>query len=410
MPKDSQSDFEWHVGETDWNDDVEMMDLAQPRRASPEAVVKAIPRRVWWLAGALTLLVVAVVAWQARDTGLSESLVSPNAATGWRTRASFADSRLRALVGDTSDAPRVELSDLELKDKLALVKVTVALPGGPTLLPGYTELRFYERDDDGVWKRTSPDPAFWGEERRLSSDHFNVTYRMRDHSVVRAFVPRLEAYYAEVTRDLKLDPNGFGPFDITVVPSLEGWNWRINDDNRLTVASPLLQPLPLGSQPEDRLMQSVAGPLATYLVDRALAQVPPLEDDHRADWSRVTPALAQWLAAMAAPPSAIQAQMEADFRRDLASGRRVALSSQAFFSGDRGQATLAYNRMAALSLADYVTATYSRDRLGDIIQALPRAASWDDLTRTAFGVDAATFEQGWRDYLAAHFGTPPQAQ
>ena len=428
--------YEWQVGETDWDDDTEWLGFEPtPTRPAPARRLPGLPRRLALWGSAAAVLLVAVVGWRLwqgyqdgftrvrrdiqatsdleawawlnRDTPLGDTLVSANASTGWRTRATWIDSRIREWAGDNVGEAKVELSDLELRGNLALVRANVTLSETATDFSAYSEARFYERGDDGVWRRTSPDPGFWGVERRLASDHFQVVYRARDHAAVRTFLTRAETMYAGLLRDLALDPTREKPFKINVVPTLEGVTYRFSPDHELTLPSPLLIPTSQGYQPEDRLLRSLASPLAYYLVQRALEQ-PTVNRQTVWTTGRLALGISDWLAFDSAPlPTAWQAQLEADFRRELATGRYMSLTSLSSYDYDRSVGRLYGSRMVAVSLADYIAATYGRDRLGQLLQALPTARNWDEVTATVLGVGPLDLEDAWRAYVYRRYEVQP---
>lgn len=432
--------FEWQVGETDWDEDGELYaDEPTLRRPGLGQRWRALPKRLIGLTSLVTLLVLAVVAWRmwegyqegfnrirrdiqvttdleawawlTRDTTLTGSLISTNASAGWRNRTTWIDTRIREWSGPDVGAPQVELSDLELRNDIALVKATVALSNTNTTFNAYTEYRFYERDQEGVWKRTSPDARFWGEERRLKSEHFQVVYRSRDHAAVRAFLPRAEAFYSTLRRDLKLDQAEAKPFVIHIVPQIETATWRLDPDLGLTMVSPALLPTSLGYWPEDRLLRSLAFPLSVYLVEQALEQAPRPAVDERGQWSRFLYGLTLWLALDGAPlPTAWQAQLEADFRRDLASGRRLTLMSVLSLEADTRFGPISTSRMVAATLAEYIAAQYGRAALGDLLQAIPSAKNWDELLQKTLMVESAELEDGWRAYVDQRYRSRPDPE
>ena len=291
---------------------------------------------------------------------------------------------------------------------MALVRATVALTNTLNNYAGFSETRFYERSSDGVWRRTSPDARFWGDPRQLSSDHFEVNYRMRDHAEVRAALPQLEAFYRQTLRDLKLNAVDIGPFEIEIVPSIDNVAWRFSNDRKLTTTSPHLLPTTIGYAPEDRLLRSVVSPLAYYLVQRAAERPSALSDwTSNGDWSRVTFGVAQWLALSGAPlPTAWQTQLEADFRRDLAGGSRPQLIGLTSYAANQAFNSRTSGQMVAISLADYIATVYGRDKLGELLANLKQYRSWDEMSRAVFGVDRVEFEAGWQAHVRARYNAP----
>lgn len=436
MSKRKNQTFEWEVGEDDWDDDVELIADVDPVEIEQSTRKFTVPRRLMALSGVLTLLLAAYIgyrlwdgyhdginrirrdiqatsdleawAWLNKDPSLADSLVSPNASSSWRSRVTWTENRLREWVGDNADTPTVELSEPEVRGDVALVRATVALTNTLNHYAGYSETRFYERSSDGVWRRTSPDARFWGDQRQLASEHFKFTYRMRDHTQVRAVLPQLEAFYGQALRDLKLNAADIGPFEIEIVPTTDNIAWRFSNDRRLTTTSAHLLPTTIGYAPEERLLRSVVSPLAYYLVQRAVERPTALGDwVAGADWGRVTFGVAQWLALSGAPlPTAWQAQLEADFRRDLASGGQPQLVGLTSYEANRAFSSRYSAQMIPISLADYIAAAYGRDKLGALLSVIKQYRTWDEVSRAVFGVERAAFEAGWQAHVRARYTNP----
>jgi hypothetical protein len=56
------------------------------------------------------------------------------------------------------------------------------------------------------------------------------------------------------------------------------------------------------------------------------------------------------------------------------------------------------------SVVDYIVASYGRDRLPELLAALPRHGSGETLIPALFGKSPAAFEGGWRGFLASQYG------
>jgi hypothetical protein len=60
--------------------------------------------------------------------------------------------------------------------------------------------------------------------------------------------------------------------------------------------------------------------------------------------------------------------------------------------------------VALETVIEYAAATYGSERLPNLLAALPQQASWQETLPAVFGVSMGDFEQGWRAYLADHYG------
>lgn len=63
------------------------------------------------------------------------------------------------------------------------------------------------------------------------------------------------------------------------------------------------------------------------------------------------------------------------------------------------EATGLVDRVAAVSIVDYAMMAYGRGRLPALLDGIKRYDTWDTLIPAVYGVSAAEFEAGWRDYL-----------
>lgn len=58
--------------------------------------------------------------------------------------------------------------------------------------------------------------------------------------------------------------------------------------------------------------------------------------------------------------------------------------------------------VALATVTEYVTTTYSAERLPLLLAAIPAHERWETLIPAVFGVSLAEFEEGWHTYLAEH--------
>ena len=88
----------------------------------------------------------------------------------------------------------------------------------------------------------------------------------------------------------------------------------------------------------------------------------------------------------------------------------MSLTSLTSYDYDRSIGRLYGSRMVAVSLADYIAATYGRDRLGQLLQALPTARNWDEVTATALNTSPLDLEDAWRAYIYQRYGVQPKQE
>ncbi|MFN8484912.1 MAG: hypothetical protein U0768_17900 [Anaerolineae bacterium] len=434
-------DFEWAVGDSDWDQNTEMMDHAPPPPPRVVQGFRRVSRRVLAGLGVLLTVVALIVgwkmwrdsqiglerirqdiqatadmeawAWYNQDLNALASLISPNASTSWRTRMQYSLGRIRDTIGANLGAPQTVLSDPEVHDNTAIVRARVTLPGGsPSTATTLAETRTYERQADGVWRQTSPDGRFWGDTRQQSSEHFIISYNTRDHRAVVAALPRLEALYTQMVADLGLTDLPQTPFNISVLPTLDNTTYRMSDDRRLAVASPELILSPASLQYDDILVRSIASPMVAYLILEASQR----QANQRGSALFRSPfalmGVVQWLVATTTKlPLDFQAQSEAQFRAALANGYRPSLTNNGpTFNGfpDR-QRGFAVVQMTGYSLGEFVAERYGRARVGEMIRVLGSGLPWDETVSQVFGTDVQTFENDWRTFVLQRYGGEPSA-
>ncbi len=434
-------DFEWAVGETDWDQDVELMDDAPPPPPLVVQRMNGISRRI--LAGVGTVLVVVAVligwkvwhdsqvgldrirqdlqatadmetwAWYNQDTNALASFISPNASSSWRTRMQYSLNRIRDTIGAGLATPQTVIGDPEVHDSIALVRVRVTLPGGsPATTTTLAETRYYERQADGVWRQTSPNGQFWGDTRQQSSQHFTISYNTRDHRAVVAALPRLEALYTQISADLGLKDQPLTPFDITVLPTLDNTTFRMSDDRRLAVASPELLLSPANLTYDDILVRSVASPLVSYLILQSNQQQASQRGSALVRSPFALMGLAQWLVATTTNlPLDFQRQTEEQFRAALANGYRPSLTNQPpdFNSANNRQRGFAVVQMTGYTLGEFIAQRYGRAKVGEMIRVVGSGLPWDETITQVFGTDIKTFENDWRTFVLQHYGGEPSA-
>ncbi len=70
----------------------------------------------------------------------------------------------------------------------------------------FRETRFYQLKQNRWWRIAPPaDDAFWGNDQRFQTAHFDVQYRAIDLPVAETVARQFEAIYAQVSDDLKVD-------------------------------------------------------------------------------------------------------------------------------------------------------------------------------------------------------------
>ncbi|MEZ4832648.1 MAG: hypothetical protein R2873_11735 [Caldilineaceae bacterium] len=60
--------------------------------------------------------------------------------------------------------------------------------------------------------------------------------------------------------------------------------------------------------------------------------------------------------------------------------------------------------VAMTTILEYVTEAYGPSAPVSLIHALDSYEDWDSLLLWVYGVDTATFESGWQEYVARQYG------
>lgn len=318
-----------------------------------------------------------------RRTGNVEAyllLLDPDADPTWRQRQARSLTELPLpVVG--AELPVIE--HWEFNDDAAMVELWFAGP------PASRETRFY-RLVEGEWRRTPPVPAFWGERMAADAPGVHFVFRRADAVAVREAVAALTAAYRQGNRRALAGER----LTVEIVPG--GAIAYDGRENRLTLPSLRGVPLPVGVSAGGPLLWLLSHPVVDRLLDPGNAaryhylNSTQLLQDHLRYWS---------VRQMAPLPTHWQTQMEDALRTAEQEGMLVSPRVVDLLAASRTQAHLAY--YAAMTMADYVAEQYGAEGLLRLERVLTQTASWEQAFQIALGVRVGTFEQGWREYLAA---------
>ncbi|MFQ5854353.1 MAG: hypothetical protein ACE5LU_01735 [Anaerolineae bacterium] len=338
-------------------------------------------------------------AWKSDDEALTSKLIDSQASGGWARRFRRTQEWYRRWAGDEARVPVVEIQNMELGGDLALVEVLVTQPGVPWAATPYRETRFYRKVEER-WQRTAPGADFWGPQRVVETEHFRFVFHQRDAEAVGVVVDEVEGLYAALRHDAGLGPPATEErLTIEIVPRTDMMYWRFTED-RLTVPSPALLPVPEELPDAARLIGTIAYPLARQVLDEALQQT-----QVKSGWQPMADGLRLWLGwDGSVMPSAWRYRVEGLLRERLAESHPLRLADLAAWRAGRWNWQDRWVRsMAAETVVEYVVATYGRERLPALLQGLDKYETWDALTPAVFDVPAGVFEAGWQTYLVARY-------
>jgi hypothetical protein len=348
---------------------------------------------------------------------------------------------------DTSGGdPSADARPLLFGDGVALVQVRERAGAGPV----YVTHRFYRETEDG-WVHTTPRAALWGPPRLHETRFFRFHFRERDTAAVESVAGRIDDFYAGLREELSLPPPGPATklsVSVTVpeAPQFDMLSLYIVRGS-LAVPSPELLPLLESATPAQALEQTIyqalirdifqrrevqfgvnrrwyplleglrlwqlqqASHSATWTTDRVrwlYTEWPAIYRGDRAlaageaDWlcqisTRGTPLLANWLL-----PGDCVNENPAQLLRamPLPPQHLDSLRLASVMRGSGEHWVWRWQRRAILvSIVDYGVATYGRQSLHRLFQAMAVHDDWETLIPAAYGVSVAEFEAGWQAYL-----------
>ncbi len=314
------------------------------------------------------------------------ALLDPAASQQWRAK------QIQALTVVSSPPSNEEPPIIErwrFRSDAAMVDVRFTGP------PAIRETRFY-RLVDGIWHRTSPISAFWGDRQGAGAPGIHFIYREADAEAVEGAIETLRTTYQQGALSVLAGDR----LTIEIVP--DDFIEYDSQDHRLLLPSPRLSPR-LASVPDSGpILWRLAHPVADRLLDPADAaryrylDSTQMFQDHLRYWTL------RWQAPF---PERWQMQMLDTLRTAREEDRLIQLRAIDLFSAGRTQSYLAYYE--ALVMADYVAEEYGSHKLRALEQALGQAPTWDRAIAATLGIDNADFEHGWRAFLDTKLAPSP---
>ncbi|NJN82067.1 MAG: hypothetical protein HC802_07135 [Caldilineaceae bacterium] len=209
---------------------------------------------------------------QEQETqAFSTRLIDDQAAADWRWRMTSESQKGALPFGPQPEAEEIEVEEVQLRDRLALVKVRITVNYGQLGTRSFRAVRFYRETPDG-WVRTEPNAAFMGAPRVMESERFIVHFRSRELNAVLAVLPRLDQVYGTIRTNYGLPDQGEKvAVELALADTPFAPTSRVISGQWVVVASPSLLPAPVDYSEEEILYQSVV----TSLVDRVRRESRP---------------------------------------------------------------------------------------------------------------------------------------
>lgn len=326
----------------------------------------------------------------------------------------------------------------------------------------YHETRFYTKNpavlyakNGAEWQRSDPDLTLLGPQQQLTVANFTILYRAVDADAVYEVVPKLEERYTTLRRDFGL-PVIVATSSYTVevttdrMQSLTNFNYL---QYRIAVSSPILLSAPVTMSAAKLLYQEMVYPLAHLLLVESLHQHDELWRSHLTGWGALVSAIPLWElwddgGPLASGRGEVVSWLYANkqggqARHSLPTNYTHLCRTFAIWqsipvvigvplvcaemdniplpgfqypklatSWPQG---MGYYRDASLpkkgvsesitmeTILEYIVATYGRDKLPQLIDALGQYTTPETLIHALFGIAQADFEAGWQAYLVQHY-------
>ena len=319
--------------------------------------------------------------------------------------------------GATSAAPQIGRVSLEPGGVLVGVTyqfvVTQTLSGRPTTVtmqvPG-----FYKLTPSG-WVHAMPGPDLWGPQRSQSAKHITVSYYQRDASIVEPLIPQMDDLVARLCAPLSCPSQVSVVFENSVNPgrgffggsdsgfARQGRDFFGGGQTTVRLTSPHLLALPTDTQSRDESYRAFEIRLAEMMIFQAYGR--NLYTNRPA-----SQAIVQWELARVgltgpfitqATRDALTAKLEAGGTPPLAA---LPLRPNSF------QADASSTAMMSLAFA-FLDQSQGAGAVERLIPAMRRSMTLGDVIHTALGVDPATLESAWQNYLrdvARQQNSPPR--
>jgi hypothetical protein len=337
-------------------------------------------------------------AWKRRDRRLYESLIDPNLDESW------VDEWRDYWRAGAESEPEFEATLLYVRESGGFMQATVV-----TKQPAfewwqtnpYREERFYRRVDQR-WLRTVPPAGHWGETRELATEHLHFIYYELDAAAVEAAAPKLEAAYVDMYRTLGLNNAPSEKQIISIIPRPIGrWSSTVP---QLEVTSPLLAQIPEGQSDGDYLTYEIMG-WFTYRAIRDAA--PNMAVRYLYRWPILVWGLRGWLRDdLLDQPSPWHTEAAAVLRDAAPEFLPISFRHITDLRTDarptREDVILRY--LAAESFMEFVVDTYGRERLPDLLLALVRHSTWEDIISPVYGLSVEEFLDAWNAHLVKEYG------
>jgi hypothetical protein len=336
-------------------------------------------------------------AWARRDRGLYESLIDPQLGDAWEE--AWRDYwRAGAEVEPEFEATLLSVRESEGYMQATVVTEQPAFEWWQT--NPYREERFYRRVDRR-WLRTVPPASYWGATRELNTEHLRFVYYERDATAVEGAASKLEEAYVGMYRTLGVIDAPSEKQVIHVVPHPIGrWSSTVP---QLQVTSPLLMQIPMEQTESEYLAYEIMG-WFTYRAIRDSAPNSGVRYLYR--WPILVWGLRGWLRDdLIDQPSPWHVEAVEILRDSAPSFLPVSLDDitdlRTNARPSREEVILRY--LSAESFMRFIVDNYGRERIPDLLVALVRYSTWEDIIPPVYGHSVEEFEAAWNTHAIKEY-------
>jgi hypothetical protein len=286
-------------------------------------------------------------------------------------------------------------SELVLDDFVLLNDVAWATVGYEQDGTAYQRMQFYHLVD-GQWRRTAPDPAFWGEEKSLETRNVRFVYRARDEALVQQLSQLAEDAYSRTALDFNV---GTSPHLTVYVDPEPQPNSPLITQGEYHLASPHLT----GVRADGQLPMAFSQKVIYSIILRLALEKSSDQAGGNAERIAIGPnwvvmhGVVYWQLDRLLPDNTAVPGLEARLNEAGSNGELMPLSSlwPPYRYGNLRRSALALAE--AHSMVSYLADTTDPGRIPILLRAMGETTSPSE-TLAALGLNFRQFEQAWRAY------------
>lgn len=350
--------------------------------------------------GVYAWLDAAEESWQLDDRDGHSALIDPTIPGDWQREWRF----LWGGNGIERNEFGLKLQDLSLSTESGIIRADYVNSRASAewwRSSPYRETHFYRATDQGLL-RTVPRDSFWGEQMNLESDYVRLEFHAADAQLANTILDDLDEAYLTLHEIMGLDIATESAKMTIVLDTALPRRWQSSQrQHRLT--TPILDRVPLGLSDSDYLKQRIVGRFSSMVLRDA---IPDTQRSYLSQWETIVWALDGWMRThVLEQRTPWHEQAEAWIHSEPPDERPLSILDIGPWQnqGVPRQKEMMKQYILAESVIDYMVATYGRDQLPRLLNAITRYSNWSDLVVALYGVPIETVNAGWNQYLEERF-------